>query len=345
MGRMFKHLTETDRYRIERYLKEGLTVREIADKLRVHRSTIYNELKRGACLQMNSDLTTEMRYCADVAESRYREHLKDKGPELKIGNNKEYADYLEELMRDEDYSPAAALAKAEQSGRFTMKLSKGTVYSYVSKGVFLDLTNKDLPRKGEHKQSYRKVRPARAPKGESIEQRPEEINERQELGHWEMDTVVSAKRGKKSLLVMTERVSRYELIFLLKEHTMDNVVRTLDGLEKQIGKKRFQDTFKSITVDNGSEFQDYEGMKRSIRSGDRTEIYYCHPYSSYERGSNENQNGMIRRKFPKDTNFDEITKKAVKAAQEWLNNYPRQLLGWKCANVVFSAFTSCLSLV
>ena len=91
------------------------------------------------------------------------------------------------------------------------------------------------------------------------------------------------------------------------DHTMESVVRALDRMERRMGAK-FREVFRSITVDNGCEFQDCEGMERSKRARKpRTKIFYCHPYSAYERGTNENMNRIIRRFFPKGTNFDDIS--------------------------------------
>ena len=191
--------------------------------------------------------------------------------------------------------------------------------------------------KRKEKRPYRKVTQKRASKGESIENRPEEIDKREEIGHWEMDTVVG-KQGvsKKSLLVLTERKTRKEIIILLKEHTAAAVVRALNGLERKLGKK-FREIFKSITVDNGSEFADYEGMKTSRRSKmQRTQVYYCHPYSSWERGSNENQNKLVRRHIPKGTNFDDKTQSEINRMTEWINNYPRRIFDYKTSEQLFN---------
>ena len=132
----------------------------------------------------------------------------------------------------------------------------------IDKGIFLTITNKELPVKGRRKKKNKKVRrQARANAGTSIEKRPEDIDTREEFGHWEMDTVVG-KRGesKHSLLVLTERKTRNELIYLLYEHTTEQVCKRLDQLEAEWG-ERFGQVFKTITVDNGSEFADWEGMQ------------------------------------------------------------------------------------
>lgn len=328
MRRRFRHLTKTDRVTLEVLLRRKTPVKDIAAELGVHISTVYREIKRGQVLQLTSELVEECRYTADTAHRKYRENLKEKGPGLKIGNDRALADYIEYKILKEDYSPAAVLGEIKRSPelKFSTMISEFTLYSYIDKGIFLNLTNKNLPVKGKRKGPYRKVRKlARPPRGKSIEKRPEEINERTTFGNWEMDTVEGPKKTKPRLLVLTERLTRQEIAIKLPDGTSASVVRALDGLEKRYG-KLFPIVFRTITVDNGSEFADCEGMERSrTGKGKRTEIYYCHPYTSCERGSNENQNKMLRRRFPKGTDFRKVSAGAVAAAVEWLNNYPREL--------------------
>jgi IS30 family transposase len=335
--RKFKHISYNDRLKIEVLRKAGHKPKEIAEILHFHISTIYRELKRGEFEALNSDLTKETRYSPDIAQEYMNGVLSAKGADLKIGSEKEFADRIEEIIINEGYSPAAALAKAKTEGiEFTVCIT--TLYSYIDKGVFLNLTLKDLPEKRkDKKRTKRTTTQKRASKGESIENRPEEIDTREEFGHWEMDTVVGARGvSKKSLLVLTERKTRKEIIFLLKEHTAAAVVKALDRLERQLGKK-FRQIFRTITVDNGSEFADWEGMERSKRAKKkRTKIYYCHPYSSWERGSNENQNKLVRRHIPKGVNFDDKTQGDVDRIEEWINNYPRRLFEYKTAEQLYT---------
>lgn len=333
----FKQFTYNDRLRLEVLVKAKHKPKEIAKILHFHISTIYRELNRGQFEALNPDLTTEMRYSPDIAQQHKEEILAAKGADLKIGNEQKFADRIEKIIINEGYSPAAALAKVKNEG-YDFSICVTTLYSYIDKGVFLNLTMKHLPekRKGEKKRK-RRTKQKRATKGESIENRPDEIDTRQEFGHWEMDAVVGARGvSKKSLLVLTERKTRKEIIFLLKEHTSAAVVKALDRLERNLG-KRFREIFKSITVDNGSEFADWEGMERSKRSKKkRTKIYYCHPYSSWERGSNENQNKLVRRHIPKGVNFDDKTQRDIDDIAEWINNYPRRLLEYKTAEELYN---------
>ena len=338
MGKKFKQLTFNDRLRIEVLVKAGHTPKEMAEILHFHISTIYRELKRGTFTARNTDETTEERYSPDIAQERKNEVLANKGADLKIGCEIEFANRIEEIILENGYSPAAALAKAKEEG-YDFSICVTTLYSYIDKCVFLNLTNKELPvKRNEKKRTYRKTTAKRASKGESIENRPQEIDTREEFGHWEMDTVVGKKGvSKKSLLVLTERKTRKEIIFLLKEHTAAAVVKALDKLERRLGEKGFRNTFKTITVDNGSEFQDYEGMERSRRNKKkRTTVYYCHPYSSWERGSNENQNKLVRRHIPKGEDFDNKTQKDADNIAEWINNYPRKIFGYKTAEDLYN---------
>ena len=344
MSRMpFKHLTKTDRLRIERWRNQGLKPKEIAAKLRVHISTIYRELKRGEYERLNGQ-TWEMEtsYSPDIAEARYQENLRNKGPELKIGADHELAKYIEDTIIERECSPAAVLGYAEIDGKqFSVTLSAPTIYSYIHKGVFLRLTMADCPRHGTQKNAYQHVEkkePARAPAGESIDNRPEEVKERKVFGHWEMDTVYSAKnKGKAVLLTITERKTRKEIIVLLPNRKAETITRAVNALERKYGAAKFRAIFKSITVDNGSEFAAAEDLEKSCinKTLPRTKVYYAHPYSSWERGTNENQNGMIRRKMPKGTVFENVSAADVAAVEDWMNTYPRKVLGFKTSEMAY----------
>ena len=142
-----------------------------------------------------------------------------------------------------------------------------------------------------------------------------------------MDSVIGQRgKSKNTLLVLTERKTRDEIIFKLPDHTDEAVVAALDRLERKWG-DMFRQIFKTITVDNGSEFADVAGLERSVlaEGEKRTHLYYCHPYSSWERGTNEVTNKMVRRKVPKGTNFDDKTDEEIEKIEDWINNYPRRI--------------------
>ena len=338
--RNYKHLSFTDRLKIEAWESIGTSPRVMAKELGVHISTIYRELKRGRYERLNTDLTTEDRYSPDIAEKKYRDSLKAKGAGLKLGNDHEYAAYLEYKVSVEKYAPGAVLGEIKKKGIvFQTTISKTTFYRYIDDGVFLTITNKDLPiKRNKNKQKHNHVQASRAPKGKSIEKRPKEIESRKTFGNWEMDSVEGKKRTKKALLVLTERKTRNEIIRIMKDKTAASVLNALDAIEAEMGAKRFALIFQTITVDNGSEFSDYEGIERSATGeGKRTTVYFCHPYSSYERGSNENQNKMIRRHYPKGYDFSNVTPADIQKLENWINNYPRKIFDFYSSSDLYEA--------
>lgn len=336
----WRQLKWEDRVKLEAWLKAGITNKtQLAEMLGCSRATIYNEIKRGLCEQRTSDYEDIMVYCADYAQEKYEAGLSVRGAKMKIGTDYEYANFLEEKIADEKYSPEAALGEIKLQGKkFKTTVCTRTLYSYIDKGIFLRLSNKELAvKRNKGKRTYNVVRRKKAAPGKTIEDRPESVYERNDFGDWEMDTVVG-KRGKgHSLLVLTERMTRKEIIFLLYEHTAEQVVSRLDELERKMGKRKFRKIFRTITVDNGSEFADYEGMMRSYneKGPPRTQIFYCHPYSSWERGSNETTNKLIRRHIPKGTSFDDKTEADIQKIEDWINNYPRRIFGFHSANDMY----------
>lgn len=339
MGKLFKHLSQNDRIKMETMLNSGHKVVEVAEYLHVHRSTIYKEIKRGEYTHRNSDYTEETRYSSDLGQKNHDWNAQGKGRNIKIGNDRPLAEYIEGKIIEDKYSPEAALAAAAESGiEFTTSISVRTLYRYIDKGIFLKLTNKDLPVKGKRKKHNKRVRvQKRASAGESIENRPDEVKDREIFGHWEMDTV-KGKQGvtKSCMLVLTERKTRDEIIVKLPDQKAASVVEAIDRLERKWG-DMFTKVFRSITVDNGVEFSDYEGLERSVlHEGEkRTFAFYCHPYSSWERGSNENNNRLIRRHIPKGEDFDEKQDRDIEYIENWINNYPRGIFGFKTSAQLF----------
>lgn len=222
-------------------------------------------------------------YCADAAQRKYKENGKNKGPGLKIGKDHELARYIENKIIKDKYSPDAVLGEIAVKGiKFKTRICTKTLYNYIDQGVFINLTNKDLPvKRNKKKGKYRKVRIAHKNlKGTSIEDRPKEIENRGEYGHWEMDSVVGKQGGSgAALLVLTERKTRQEIIRKIEAKTQQAVLKELEWLERKYG-KAFYEKFKSITVDNGSEFLDFEMLEKSAINPDkqRTKVYYAHPY-------------------------------------------------------------------
>ena len=341
MRKPYRHLTHTDRIKLETLHTKGYSIRDIANSLKVHISTVYRELKRGEWYHTNTDLTKNIAYSSDLAHKRHVYAVSCRGVALKIAKDSSFASYLEYAIKEMMMSPAAALGYIKENNmQFQTSISVPTLYSYIANDVFYGISNKDLPVVGKRKRDYNKVKVSSKKHkrifGESIEARDPAILDREEFGHWEMDTVKGLITQRSCLLVLTERKTRMEIVRKMKSCTTLCVLTELEELRVEWG-SLFSKVFKTITVDNGSEFADYEGMMlpKSIIDGIKMNVYYCHPYSSYERGSNENANKLIRRHIPKHTNFDDKSDRDIQKIEDWINFYPRKLFGYKNSNRMF----------
>lgn len=344
-NRKGKHLIYEERIKAEALARLGLTPTEIGEQLGGRsRRTIERELMMGRVQLLNSDLTTRYEYSADIAQKEHDIRATNKGPTLKIGKDHELAEYLEKVIgnKKERMSPYSAIQNIKNNGlKFKTSISYKTVYNYLDKDLFLRISNKDLMIKKDGKRrSYNRVRQAITnAKGTSITEREPEIENRSEYGHWEMDTVVGKQGTKKVLLVLSERATRQELIFKIASKSQKEVIKALDKLERKIGSNEFRKIFKTITCDNGCEFLDFDGIEKSIRNKKkRTKLYFAHPYSSWERGTNENINKMIRRFIPKGADIANYSDKEIERIQNWINNYPRHIFNGLTSNMMLENY-------
>lgn len=339
-----KDLTLTQRRELENYLKAGLHKKHIAELLGVCLATVYNELKRGECTQKvysYTDYWGERHYkevtvySADIAEYKYRLNQSSHGAPLKIGKDFELVREIERRVIDDKISPCAALGRIKRKKICRTVISKTTLYRYIRAGyIFTRLTMNDVQLKKRH---YQKATVKRPPKGTSIEQRPAEISARNTFGHWEMDCVLGKQGTKQTILAFTERLTRFEIVYKMPDHKAATVVRFVNKLEKRYG-KQFRRLFKSITVDNGVEFSDFNGLEKSIFGGKRTSVYYCHPYTSCERGSNERLNRELRRLIPKGADLSTISDTRIKTVETWINNYPREIFKYATSAELFAEY-------
>lgn len=327
-----KYFKESERYKLEALLKIKQKIKDIVKTLNKSRSSIYREIKRGSIELQNSNLTYRTEYCADVAHRKYLENSKNKGPSIKLGNDYELAAHIENEILNNEKSPDAIIGEIKRKQlKFKVSICTKTLYSYIDKGVFLNITNKNLWNKRNGvKKKYKKISKTSKKNllNRSIEERPEYINNRSEIGHWEMDCVVSGRGKKVALLVLTERKTRQIIIRKLENKSQECVANELDLLEKH-HKYKFKKIFKSITMDNGSEFTNQAMIEESIiTKKKRTTAYYAHPYSSWERGSNENSNKIIRRFIQKGSDIGKYSKEKIKSVELWINKLPRKILDY-----------------
>lgn len=342
----WKQLTERDRYKIEGYFNAGMKPSEIAPLIGCSKRTIERERNLGTVELVPSvrspkkddpPYPTVRVYAADVAQRRNEENEAAKGRNLKIGNDHRLAAFMEEKIGVEKWSPDAVIGHIKEKGlEFDTTICTKTAYNYIDRGLFLNISNKDLPRK--KKPAKRKRGKAGAValnnrNGRSIEERPEEAESRTEKGHWEIDLVVGKQGTKPVVLTLVERKSRKSIYVKAENKTKDKVLEAIKKAAKRLHED-FGDVMKTITADNGSEFLDGEGIKAATGCG---EVYYAHPYSSWERGSNENGNRMLRRFVPKGTDLAGLTEEELLRIERWVNSYPRRLLGYKTADEAYSA--------
>jgi IS30 family transposase len=338
-----KHILKEDRKIIERMLFAGVQEAQIIHVIGCTRRTYRREMERGRCEQMDSELRKYYVYSAELAQRKHEAAARNKGRYPKLNNNPALRKFIEKKIKKDLYSPDTALMKVPEENELrrergepelVVDITTKTVYNSIDRGD-INVTRKELLRKEGWKHKKSKPRNGYHTKGKSIDERPREANERLELGHLEGDLVVSGKNGSGAILTLTDRTARQEIIVKLKSKEQSEVTAALDRLERG----GLAAKWKTITFDNGSEFLDFRTLQTSVNGGERFEVYYAHPYSSWERGTNENHNGMIRRFFPKGTDFSKVSQRKLAKIQDWMNNYPRRKLGCMSPNRFAESFT------
>lgn len=339
--RKYRRITWTERLLIERHYNPAhnyltgkpASYSSIAKLLHRSVSAIRYEIKKGTYYHRDSRTWKDVPlYSAEIAQRKTEWEQSVKGQSLKLGNNHQYAKYIADQIKKGN-SPEAIVETLRQQNKWTV--STPTLYRYIDEGLIPDVTNKDLWEKSKRKRTYNKVRQAkRPPRGLSIEHRPMEVNWRQTPGHWEIDCVVGKRGGhNESVLTLTERLTRFEIIVKLTTRTTHEVTSKLRKIVSQYP----PGTFQSVTADNGSEFSDYDTLRTIV-----PEVYYCHPYCSSERGTNERHNRIIRRFFPKKQSMKKKTQNDCDQVAEYMNNLPRRALRYKTPHALFSAFLDSL---
>jgi len=294
--------------------------------------TIRRELKRGMVLhELGEEPFERWEYNAEYAQNDADRKSGGKGPDLKLGRDWALVERVSVLVRDLHYSPYAIIQHFKATGwPGGTRICEKTLYRYIAAGDITGISEHNLLLKGMRRKPRGK--PARhsraANAARSIDLRPKDINERLQVGHWEMDTVYSGKGcSPPCLLTLTERKARVEITRKIPDRTAKSVTAELDAMERQMGSRQFRRLFKSITPDNGGEFSDVDALERSVLcSLSRTRLYFAHPYCSSERGTNENHNGIIRRFIPKAADIGSVSKKTIRQTQDWMNTYPRKIL-------------------
>ncbi|OSI11343.1 IS30 family transposase [Neisseria canis] len=310
----YTQLTQDERYRI-RYLSRHHTVTEIAKRLNRHKSTISREIKRH-CPQ-------GQQYSAEKAQQQSRLTKQRKRKPYKL--HSQLIQHIATLIRRK-LSPEQVCAYLYKHHRITLHHS--TVYRYLrqdkSNGGTL-WQHLRIACKSYRKRYGSTWSRGKVPDRTGIENRPAIVDQKSRIGDWEADTVVG-KDQKSALLTLVERVTRYTIICKLKnfkaKDTARAVIRVLKAHKNRVH---------TITMDNGKEFYRHIRIAQALEA----ETYFCRPYRSWEKGLNENTNGLIRQYFPKQTDFRNISHREIRRVQDELNHRPRKTLGYETPSVLF----------
>ncbi|MDQ0158048.1 IS30 family transposase [Robertmurraya andreesenii] len=328
--RSFKHLTAYDRGMIAALRTEGKSMQAIAEAVGCHKSTISRELKRGTVPQRKSNGKLIEVYFPDTGQLIYERNRKACGRKIKLDEASGFISFAEHKILEEDWSPDAVCGWARRESHFEgTRVCTKTLYNYIDMGL-IGVKNIDLPMKVRLNTRKKRTRKNKRVLGRSIEERPVEVADRQEFGHWEIDTVIGKKSNDQALLTLTERKTREEIILRADAKDAPSVNELLSGLKEVYG-PLFPKVFKTITSDNGSEFSE---LATSVEK-DGTDIYFTHPYTSCERGTNERHNGLIRRFIPKGRAISLVADETISYIQNWCNHLPRKILGYKTPEECF----------
>jgi transposase, IS30 family len=312
--RHYTQLTIEQRYQISGLKKSGFNQSRIATDLNIHKSTISRELKRNKGQrgwrprQAQERATERRRGCVNAKKFVYEDWLA--------------VDKL--ILQDLSPAPIAGRMALEN----TLQISHETIYQHIyddkhaNGDLWVHLRCQKSCRKrygsGQERRGMLKNRI-------SIDERPVIVEKKERIGDWEGDTVIG-KGQKGALVTLTERASRYTLASMLPSKHAEGVTATIIGLLAPHKGKRH-----TMTFDNGKEFAGHENISRHLGIS----VYFAHPYHSWERGLNENTNGLLRQYFPKGSSFDKVTKEQVQQAVDRLNHRPRKILGFKTPFEVF----------
>lgn len=337
--KQYHHLTKDDRIKIESLInqkdKNGKRLFNntyIANYLGVHKSTISRELRkrRREKMYIRTGKTKTLPYTAQYAQedAEFKRGL-SKG-EYKLRKNKKLAKFIEDKIKIDKWAPDVIVGYMKTHKYFEWDgfepITTPTIYNAIRYGI-INVKLEDT-RRMKYKAEYEYHNKSDLPESKaeySINNRPEEIDKRLYFGHFELDTVIGTSKGKhECLMTLTERKTRFEIIFKLKGKTTEEVVNKFNKM-KEFMKKHYDKIFKSITTDNGTEFSDFLNIIKDTK----TKIYFCHPYCSGEKGTNEKHNSMIRYFIPKGTLIENYSYKEINKIAEWMNNYPRKILNYK----------------
>lgn len=307
---MYKHLSREERYQIHSLLKANQTVTEIARLLGRHRSTISRELERG-----RGQRGYRAEQACRKASERAQHSRNARRVDPKIWAKVDF--YL-----GVQWSPEQIASQ--------LKVSHESVYLHVyadkaSGGDLYQHLRSQKPRRKRHLSG--RDRRGQIPHRRPISERPTHVEQRTQVGHWEGDTVIGAAH-KQAIVTLVERKSGYAVLAKVTHKTADLVGQAIEAKLKPLGSR-----VRTLTVDNGKEFAHHLATDQALG----IQTYFADPYCSWQRGSNENFNGLLRQYIPKKRRMETVTDEELNMIQNRINHRPRKRLGFKTPYEVFHA--------
>jgi len=315
----YRQLTQEQRYQIKAYLKIGYSQTRIAHEVGVHKSTISREIQRNRGLR-----GYRPKQAQQIAEGRRQRKAK---PRIGRQTWGKVRSFLTQKM-----SPEQIHGWLQKNDEETV--TPEWIYQYILKdkqqggSLYTNLRQK----KKRRKRYGSKDRRGQIPNRVSIDRRPTEVETRERIGDWEADTIVG-KGHRMALVTLVDRKTRFTLIKKVERYTAPLVKQAMIDLLSVYDREKIL----TITCDNGKEFSQHEAVAETLK----TKVYFAHPYSSWERGTNENTNGLIRQFFPKGSSFESITDEDVSFVMDNLNNRPRKCLGFQTPSMLFLNIHRC----
>lgn len=309
----YKQISLGERHKIEGFLSVGMNRASIARKLGRAKSTVSREISRNRINQHSSG-----RYKAEFAHRLTKKRRALKRQSCKFTSQMETQ--IRSLLRRE-LSPEQIKGKCREEGK--KMVSHERIYQYVYKDkreggdLYKHLRRRHRERKRNRGSKYKKR--GRIPDRTSIDKRPKGADNKTRYGHWEGDTIIG--KGHQGVIVsLTERKTRYQVMIKLSSKKSTKVSQAIIERMFHLGPY-----FKTVTFDNGLEFADHKRITQALG----TKVYFADPYSAWQRGLNENQNGLFRQYVPKSTNIKKVSQQKITTFTNKLNHRPRKGLGYK----------------
>jgi len=329
-----QHLKFEDRCSIRIYNKLGFSLRKTAEAIGCSASTVLNELRRGTG-KRNGNRGRNPEYSAKRGQQNYEINRSRCHKPHKLDSSSEFVQWLVKQVRNRKWSFDACVGFAKKHNMFPFESipCTKTLYNELWAGN-LPLTPFDVPEALSRSSKSHKHRENKRILGTSIDERPEIASLRTECGHWEIDTVVGHKSGRESVvLTLVEKKTDYYIAVKIPGKDADSVMTAIEILCEEYGKEKFAQVFKTITADNGAEFE----RLVEIESWG-VKIYFAHPYSSWERPQNERHNRLFRRYVPKGVSIEKYTDEQILWFADEMNDLPRRQLGFSTPAELFEEF-------